>query len=122
MTYQLTVSKTQLRVIQQALELFERPFLGQTDYFLDHPIFDGDRRGTETLRVALRDALPPAKRNHGIHSPAVHDHARVAYDLQQVIRHQLWLDTHDVYRHVVSAQAARRSSSLELLAKIERVH
>jgi len=119
MKYTLTVSERQLRIIQSALEFYERPFMGQVDFAFEHPVWDMDRRGTQEARLAMNHALPQEKRHHGIFSPKISDTARIAYDLQQVIRYQLWLANGCRPTMTVNLRPPSQTSHEEPLASID---
>lgn len=96
--YRLTINEKQADLIVRALEFYERVGgLGQLEVVTEPWIF---RCGADKLEDARR-ALAQAKSyltgfghgaSYGIYSPEVPDEHRVAYDLQQVIRHRLAWD------------------------------
>ena len=98
MTYNLQISEIQARVLVQALDAYSRIYLGQFDTaILDQFLFSPNVSGPQ-MDVARR-LLDEVKKvitgfeggaSYGIHSTEVSDKARVAYDMQQVIRHQVW--------------------------------
>lgn len=96
--YRLAVGEKQADLIVRALDFYERVGgLGQLEVVTEPWIF---RCGADKLEDARR-ALAQAKfhltgfgygASYGIYSPEVPDEHRVAYDLQQVIRHRLAWD------------------------------
>ena len=60
----------------------------------------------------------------GIHSTEVSDKARIAYDIQQVIRHQLWKDeSHKGFQGGVWSYSPHQTSTEGVnLARIERLN
>lgn len=95
--YVLEATREQMVVIKKALDLFSRIHMGQlceAQYF--------GRKRTAQEQEYLRKVLDAAKVIHtgmesnayfGIHQREIPDEARVAWDIQQVIRHKLAWDS-----------------------------
>lgn len=102
-TYNLTINEKQAQVIAQALDLASRIQMGQWCEFIEW-LPPQNRFCVNDLREQLQpimdkhfaEAKPIPIRGWGshysIHSPYVHDTARVAWDLQKVIEHRLAWD------------------------------
>lgn len=114
----IELSDEQAYVIVEALDLFSRVLIGQSEEvgsvmnkysvnMLDSEVvgevgkqytqhkpnrhaYDAHHDFTDAIR-SLKHSLLGIHSNgsYGIHSEAVHDNARVAYDIQQVLRHYL---------------------------------
>jgi len=118
------LSETQLRIIMSALEYWERPFMADVAGVMEHPVLHARigqsvRRNLGTfLKILTFPNLAPTT-CHSILSNAVPDGARIAFDLRQVIRHQLWQDSEGAPDSTVAASPARRTSTLVGLARIE---
>lgn len=120
--YLLTCSEKQARVLWEALELYSRLRLGQFDRVLDlFPRGDHAEEARHMLDEAAR-LVTGYTRGASIHNSRVPDEARIAYDLEQVVRHRLFWDRHraGVAPMSVHADTPRRSSTTEALATIER--
>lgn len=98
-TYTLAITEEQARVLVNACDFFSRIGIGQLDRVLDEFRFSKDvspekldeaRKFIDHAKFLLTGFPPNA--SHGIRSPQVKDIYRVAYDLQQVIRHRLAWD------------------------------
>lgn len=136
--YKLEISEKQASIIQRALELFSRVHIGQLQYVLEQfrqhwikPKKDCDFEECEKLMSLLKMHLTGFKMNesYGIHSLEVDDDARIAWDLQQVIRHRVSWDREDNPKNRnwktmmgVNFDEPMKSSSSECLSKIERVN
>ena len=111
----LTVTENQLRLIQNALDLYTRIGIGQFERIKEHPTFEvhlynefkneegkTDYVKFHSVRDEVDDIFTQAKRllynqssavkngGWGIHNPNVDDSCRDAFDLVQVIRHEFW--------------------------------
>lgn len=131
--YKLTLTDNQLRVVQKALEAWERMSMGQfwefaeeiaaigTDMNPDHPdherIFDDyiDRRdkARELFDQAFREAQP--------YSQPKTDDMLVAEDIWMTIRHIRWKDRPEPKPLFVNASCPVRASSLEPLPVVEKI-
>lgn len=130
--YKLTVTENQLRVIQKALESWERLCMGQfwefadeiavvgTDLSPEHPehdrIFDDyiDRRdrARELFDQAFREARP--------YSQEKTSDMLIAEDIWMAIRHKRWKDRPEPKPHEVRASWNVHPKSIEPLPVIER--
>ena len=122
----ITLTKEQLRLIQDALDMYSRIGIGQMWAIKDHPTFenvlrkefkdeDGKvdysryhevRDNADLMLVLPRNMLLSdltlrKNASWGIYNPDVDESCRVAYDLVQVIRHEFWLANPDRSEHVV---------------------
>lgn len=97
----LNLTPEQLGVIMQALELHSRMAMGQLGYLLEHPELSSRFMASPMDRDELEEPLNELKRklfglssnaSHGIHSDKIGDQARIAWDIQRVIRHRLAWD------------------------------
>jgi hypothetical protein len=111
----LTVTENQLRLIQNALDLYTRIGIGQFERIKEHPTFEvhlhnefkneegkTDYVKLHSVRDEVDEIFTQAKRllynqssavkngGWGIHNPNVDDSCRDAFDLVQVIRHEFW--------------------------------
>lgn len=123
----LKVTKEQLRLIQDALEMYSRIGIGQLWVIKEHPTFESilkekctvDGKTDYTLYHEQRDSADryfsigrdllicdSTLGNHGsfgIYNQKVDESCRVAYDLVQVIRHEFWKANPNRSEHVVMA-------------------
>lgn len=110
----LTVTEDQLRLIQEALDMYSRIGIGQLTVIKDHPTFESltKKRFTRDDKVnyesyhhqrTVADEYFTLGRNRlweygdmgthgslGIYNNEVDESSRVAYDILQVIRHEFW--------------------------------
>ena len=97
--YQLTVTKDQAKVMQQALDLYTRILMGQLHMV---PETVAREYGTfpeyeqlERTMAELKDMLFPGKPGQaafGIGSPELADKAKISVDILDVIRHRIAWD------------------------------
>jgi len=127
----LELNTKQLGVLQAALDLYSRTHMGQyTDLPNSKNEFTTSHEDEQVIKSILFPELH-ANGYYGIHSDKISDSARVAWDLQQVIRYQWsWLrmgkipgkdqrDWHGENSMMgVSYDEPRQSSETEPLAKI----
>jgi hypothetical protein len=124
----ITLTKEQLRLIQDALDMYSRIGIGQMWAIKDHPTFENvlrkefkDEDGkvdysryhevrdnvdlmlVQPRNMLLNDLTLRKNASWGIYNPDVDESCRVAYDLIQVIRHEFWLANPDRSEHVVSS-------------------
>ena len=110
----LHLTEEQLRLVQQALDLYTRIGIGQFERIKYHPTFEKhlwnklkDENGetdftqfhkireevdiklAEARNMLIQENLPP-NGGWGIGMPKVDESCRVAYDIVQVIRHEFW--------------------------------
>lgn len=92
--YQLEVNETQLRIIEQALEVLSRIGTKQYHIALEQiETKDTFGLGYETLQILERiirkaeELNMPNNASYGIHSPEISDKFRVAWDMIQVFRY-----------------------------------
>src|SRR4051812_19032275 len=94
--YILEIDENQARTLEKALDLYSRIGMGQLREIINVLRYD-ERLDNKNLEVA-RNILDNVKLLvfgddfYGIYSHEVPDVYRVAWDIQRVIRHQLWLD------------------------------
>jgi hypothetical protein len=130
MLYNLQISELQAEIIVRALDTYSRIYLGQFDTaILDRFLFSPNVSGPQM--DAARRLLDETKKvitghdsnaSFGIHSTEVPDSARIAYDVQQVIRHQIWKDTSPDNRWSICSHPPHQTSTDGIkLAKIEKV-
>lgn len=98
---QITVTEKQAALINHCLELYSRLGLGQFDFLKEHrglqqKIWDkkldyyfGEKE-LLYLRNTIFDLDYGLNGSHGIGSSKVDEDSRIAFDIQQVIRHELW--------------------------------
>lgn len=92
--YNITVTESQALLLERALDLFTRIGIGQFENIIE--VYDHDFRLDAETKEHMRTGTDIAKRavghptngSYGIHNTAVSNDFRVAYDLQQVIRHR----------------------------------
>lgn len=98
---QITVTEEQARLINHCLELYSRLGLGQFNFLKEHwgiqqkiwnKELDHDFGEEELLKLrnTIFDLDFGLNGSHGIGSPKVDEDSRIAFDIQQVIRHELW--------------------------------
>jgi hypothetical protein len=97
--YNLTLSEEQSKLLTKALDLYSRIGIGQFEEILRvyDPLGsvvplearDAARRLLDSVKAVYGH---PANGSHGIHNEQVRDEFRAAYDIQQVVRHQLAMD------------------------------
>lgn len=121
----LTVTEEQLRLIQEALDMYSRIGIGQLWVIKDHPTFEeilrkkstfdgkvdyniyhdmrekADKYFTLGRDTLLIDSTHGQHGSYGIYNKEVDESCRVAFDLVQVIRHEFWKANPDRSEHVV---------------------
>lgn len=124
--YVLKMTSEHCKVVQDALDMYSRVLMGQWE------IVSEKLAGSISIeeRLRFRDIIDAAKReilnmglgaSHGIHNQKdVSDNARVAYDLTQVLRHEVWSrqPATDRQNYGVDAYPPNRSSENVPLAEI----
>ena len=134
MKYNLKISERQAKTLIKALDLYSRIHALQIEeiaVLLRWNLSNHDTSGNEIpfeniheledrIRALKTELLnTPGSAHHGIRSPKISDDARTAYDIQQVIRHQLWKDDPERQEYCVDSNEPWRSSEKEELAEIE---
>lgn len=115
----LHLTEEQLRVVQQALDLYTRIGIGQFERIKDHPTFErhlynqlmdedgkadyaryheirlmADTKLMEARNLLIQEDLHP-QASWGIFNEKADESCRVAYDIVQVIRHEFWKSNPD---------------------------
>jgi len=125
MKYELKLTEQQARVVVQALDFWSRMFLGQVEEIKWHPAVQGRKSmALDSLLRQLKPVIFPELSSHayfGIHSDKVPDEARQAFDILQVIRHQMWISNGREPRYVVDADEPMRLSENESLPRIKEL-
>jgi len=110
----LHLTEDQLRLVQQALDLYSRVGIGQFDHIKYHPTFvqhlsnkltdkngridfiryheigdEADEKLMEARNILIQEDLHP-NTSWGIFNEKGDESCRVAYDIIQVIRHEFW--------------------------------
>ena len=132
--WQITVDHSQALALIQALDLYSRIFMGQIEEITRYgsamipAVPSGElAEWFNNIKLRMFPELPSGHAYHGIHSPKIDDTARVAWDLQQVIRYRVSWDTentndNDQYRfRGVNFDPPLRSSEKVGLAEIVEV-
>lgn len=140
MKYVVELSPEQVAVLRRACEILARLHMSQFDMVFDEamlrePAYSRNKEhyGSEVYNMwnEVRDRLDeikvlltpdiPRGAYYGIHSSEISDVARVAYDIQQVLRHcQSW-EEHPLEKgefQTVSYDTPYRTSTKQQLAKI----
>lgn len=133
--YKLEINDSQASILIEALDFYSRILIGQVEE-LEHMIrkYQIQKEDIEQCSIIerqddIRERLNDIKKilgfqsgeSFGIFNSVVHDNARIAYDIQQVIRHtqhwNLFPNGSDVFRGVSSDTPFK--SSKEELPKME---
>ena len=90
-----TTDDESIYIILEALDLYTRLNIGQFDSLLNLRSITKNNESDITqpltqIRNQLFDLNVGLNGSHGIHSNKVDDSARLAFDIRQVIRHELW--------------------------------
>lgn len=92
-TVTLTLSEEQAYTLWEALETYNRLLVGQFSAVADlFPDRDFGRKVAATALLEARQTVMPEldpRGYHGIESRDVRDQARIAFDVEQVLRHAL---------------------------------
>lgn len=93
-TYKLTVNEKQLCIIRQACEWMARMYMGQVDCLLFDMGIGYDSHDAHVAAQQLKEAMTGLDGHayHSLTSDKVDDDARIAWDIYQVVRHQLAWD------------------------------
>ena len=121
----ITLTEEQLRLVQEALDMYSRIGIGQLWVIKDHPTFEEILRKKSTFDGKVEYSLYHDMRERadkyfalgrdtllinstlgqhgsfGIYNKEVDETCRVAYDLVQIIRHEFWKANPDRSEHVV---------------------
>ena len=126
--YALTANENQLRVLINALDFYSRIGMGQLEELVHTAKFNNvfPKEGSidvelvaERIVKALKPLLGfPADGHFSITNKNVIDDYRIAWDIQKVVRHQLWLDNTDRNEAVVDAAEPTPSVPTQPLAQI----
>jgi len=123
----LRLTEKQATVITTALDLYSRVLMGQVENVEEVLRWTYPKLSMEKLQTArlllnsVKEVLWgfPANANHGIHNPEVHDKARQAYDLLQVVRNGVTRAKKPEGGIQICYDEPRQTSTEELLATIE---
>jgi len=130
--YLLEIDERQARILNDALDLYSRIGIGQLEEIANNFRWFNDPRlkdNWDKLDIArsLLDSIKmllfkqPPNGSYGIYHPDVPDCYRVAWDIQKVIRHHLWLERQaqgEGQRFCVDADEPNQSAKDQPLAKI----
>jgi len=123
--YKLTVTEKQANVIRKALEIYSRIGLGQFVEILYHPQWWLNVNDTEKVHKDIDNLIKSvcgfenSNMSYGIYSEEVDDTCRVAYDIEQVIRHRISWDNNPEGGFTVNFGKPMKTSKKEELPKIE---
>ncbi len=124
MKYLLEIDEDHAKVIIKALDVFSRIHMGQlgivTEQLSFSPLFDNVGRNDfdELIRKCKAVIRLGCGEHLGIRSPRVGEDAKVAYDIQQIIRYRLAWDRQPEGGHDVDFQGLFKCSKSETLPKI----
>lgn len=141
MSYKLEVNKQQLLIMSKALELYSRLGSGQFECLLEHAAIDKylnkkclledikadtdidwakrgllssiAREHIDFLKKVLMDCHPSG--SHGIYNKDIDNSCRTAWDMQQVIRHQLWSERSDRLESSVASYIGQSDNDNDLI-------
>lgn len=130
--YQLTLTMKQLKVVEEALDLYTRVGMGQTEivketlfnlFYSDfkkitHEQWDKIKQLCDEIKNVLFDFA--SGQSYGIANKEVNDKAKIAYDLDKTIQKQIAAD--DNHRQIsVWHHGNILHLGSEILAKIEKI-
>lgn len=124
--YRLTMTEGQAQVIQRALEIYGRLCLGQVKAAIDQVPFNSKRKIDYQRVRSLSDEMKfeltgmQSNASYGIYCKEVDESARVAWDLQQILRHKIAWDNNPKGGNTVNFNKPMKSSKKEPLAIIEK--
>lgn len=126
MEYELSLTKEQVEVLIQALDLYSRIGIGQFEEILD--VYDFSKISYES-RDDVKQHMMSSKvlaghsmnGNYGIHNEEINDKFRIAYDIQQVVRHRLAWDRNPKGEITVNFDKPRQISKMELPKIVNKV-
>lgn len=121
-TYNLEISEAQAKIIINALDLYTRIGLGQFQSIQE--VWDYNGVDPEDFKKYddFKDMLVKCQKlimgtcngGFGIHNKKVNDIFRQAYDIQQVIRHEVWKNSKYRQHSSVCASPAHQISKVKL--------
>lgn len=132
--WSLEINHEQALVLKNALDFYSRIQMGQLEEVYHVAVMalnkyksvsreDMDRAVRQLKKVLFPELMENS--SHGIHSEKINDLARVAWDLQQVIRNRLAFDLHppenDQLPWNVDYDTPQQSSSKVRLAKMKTI-
>jgi len=124
MEINIKVNETQAGIIKQALDFYSRFLMGQferiDDLMMWKSNYSKDQQKSERLNALIsemRDIIYPELNGYahwGIFNPKCPEESKVAYDVIQVLRHELWKLDPDKRYSTVDAGRPIQSSEEEL--------
>ena len=123
MKYLLEIDEDHARLLIEALDFYSRVHMGQLEVITEQHIHSFDdpedcHRFRQTV-LLLKDDLGIHHNAHwGIRSPKVIEGAKIAFDIQQIIRHRLAWDRHPEGGHTVDFGSLFKCSQSKSLPKI----
>lgn len=123
MKYLLEIDKEHAKVIIEALDVFSRIHMGQLEVVAEQHVHSFDNAEDfielrKTINLLKSDLGLHPNAHWGIRSPRVIESAKVAFDIQQIIRHRLAWDRCPEGGHGVDFQELFKCSKSESLPKI----
>lgn len=126
MKYLLEINEEHAKVIIEALDVFSRIHMGQLNIIAEQLNFSNFFNKTNIHNTDFRKKIDELKAiiglsssgHLGIRSEVVHEDAKVAYDIQQIIRHKLAWDKNPQGGYSVDFQELFKCSKSETLPKI----
>jgi hypothetical protein len=132
------MDEAQARLLTEALDFYSRIGIGQLEELVNsfrwlcdprlkdkHHELEVARRMIDSIKLLLFNM--PANASYGIYHQEVPECYRAAWDIQKVIKHQLWLDRQaeegedSISRYCVDADEPRQSAKDQPLATIRKV-
>ena len=116
--YQITVNEEQLEALRKSTEAFSRICSCQITYALEEgwKLYKLDPLSREALdrhskgiaKLLSKGEMDGHRSSYGIYSPDINKNAAIAYNLNQIIRHQQWKEIPEDTRpkHVVSSSVS----------------
>jgi len=119
--YRLTFNEEQARLIVQAMDAYSRLSIGQFDAAIGstwmHKILEVDRKEVEYHCNQLKKiftGMDHPGASYGIYSKEILDRARIAWDIQQVVRNRLAWDKNPEGGFTVNFDSPMKSSEQPL--------
>ncbi len=115
--YNLKISKKQLEIMNKALHMYMRSEIGQFQYALDDwNMVDLQKSGLNTAQIEwLEDLFNRNELNRMIGHT---ENGEIAYDLHQVLRHQLWKENEN---RIPDVRSSVMKCGKEKLAEIKEI-